>query len=319
MKTIRSGVIGMFAAFAVGAIVFGALFLGLLETNQTFEPTQLPRFTLPPPNLTPINEINATLMIPSPLVVHPATPTQCPPPIGWEPYFVKAGDELTKLAKERGSSLEQILVGNCLLSEMIIPDVLIYLPPVLASAEETPALMTLIPATPLTTSTACQRPVGWTTYVVKPGDNLTRISIAYRISTWYLKQVNCLHGDLIRPGWTLWVPNVSTSTFTASPTATPRPEASKTPTMTFTLTASWTASLVPSATITFTPTPTNTPTETVTPIPTYTPTITPTDTPTDTPTETPTVTPAETAISTQTPNETPTATPTDAPTPTGTP
>lgn len=311
MKTIRSGVIGMFAAFAVGAIVFGALFLGLLETNPTFEPTQLPRFTLPPPNLTPINEINATLMIPSPRVVHPATPTLCPPPLGWEPYIVKAGDELTKLARERGSSLEQILVGNCLLSEMIIPDGLIYLPPVLAAAEGTPTLMALIPATPLTTSTACQRPVGWTTYIVKQGDNLTRISIAYRISTWYLKQVNCLHGDLIRPGWTLWVPNVSTSTFTASPTATPRPEASKTPTMTFTLTASWTATFMPSAYITFTPTPTNTPADTAMPTLTFTATITPTDTPTETPTET--------ATTTQTPTETPTATPTDTPTPTGTP
>lgn len=307
MKTIRSGVIGLFAAFAVGAIVFGALFLGLLETNPAFEPTQPPRFTLPPPNLTPINGINATLMIPSPLVVHQATPTLCPPPIGWDPYIVLAGDELAKLASERGSSLEQILAGNCLLSEMIIPDVLIYLPPVLASGKGTPTLMSLIQATPLTPSPACQRPSGWITYVVKPGDNLTRISISYRISTWYLKQVNCLHGDLILPGWRLWVPNVSTSTFTASPTATQRPAASKTPTMTFTLTASWTPSLVPSAITTLTPTPTNTPTETATPTATDTATITPT------PTDTPTATPTETATSTPTPTptETPTTTPTD--------
>ncbi|MHB1120373.1 MAG: LysM peptidoglycan-binding domain-containing protein [Bellilinea sp.] len=315
MNTIRSGVFGLFAAFAVGAIVFGALFLGLLETNPAFEPTQQSRFTLPPPNLTPINEVNATLMIPTPLAFHPATPTLCPPPKGWAPYIVMAGDELTKLAKERGSSLEQILAGNCLLSEMIIPDVLIYLPPVLTADDGTPTLMALIPSTPLTTSTACQRPAGWTTYIVKPGDNLTRISIAYRISTWYLKQVNCLHGDLILPGLTLWVPNVSTSTFTASPTATPRPAASKTPTLIFTQTPSLVPSSIPSATITFTPTLTYTPTESATP----TATDTATPTPTDTPTETPTVTPTETATSTPTQIETPAATPIDLPTPIGNP
>lgn len=285
MKTFRSGVIGLLAAFAVVAMVFGALSLGMLEGTNVFASTSTPRVTLAPPNLTPLPGTNPTKMLPTPVVIHPATPTLCPQPEGWEPYIVTGGDDLAVLAKIRGYSLEQILAGNCLISEMIIPDVMIYLPPAITSGAVTPTALWA------TMTPACQRPAGWLAYIVKRGDNLTRISVAYRISTGYLKQVNCLLSDTILPGWKLWVPNVATSTFTASPTATERPAEVDTPT--------WTLTTTPSITLTstFTSTPTETPTVTMTP--------TPTDTSTPTPTATSTPTSTPTASSTPTPTETP--------------
>jgi len=306
MKTVRSGVIGMLAAFAVGAIVFGALALGLLEVVPILEPTQPPSFTLPPPNLTPVEGTGPTQILPTPLVVPPATPTPCPPPAGWEPYIVMPGDNLSAIAITRNVPLELIMSGNCLVSTMVIPNALVYLPPaptatirVVAQGEEPTSGIPIIPITPAATTASCQRPAGWINYIVRTGDNLTRISIAYRISTWYLKQVNCLHGDTIWPGWILWVPHVPTSTFTPSPTATPRPPVIKT-TM---------STLIPSITPSLTATGTNTPTSTPTDTPTPTDTATPTSTPTETPT--PTVTPTDTP--------TPTETPTEVPTPTQTP
>jgi hypothetical protein len=44
------------------------------------------------------------------------TPTSCPPPAGWEQYIVQPADELTTLAKSRGTSAEQIMGGNSLSS-----------------------------------------------------------------------------------------------------------------------------------------------------------------------------------------------------------
>lgn len=279
MKTVRSGVLGLLAVFAVVAMVFGALFLGMQEGTPGLGTTQTPRSTLPPPNLTPLAFASPQQLIPSPRM-HPATPTLCPQPSGWEPYIVLPGDNLSTLAESRGYSLEQILVGNCLIGEMIIPDVMIFLPPALAHNA-------VASATP-----ACQRPSGWLNYTVRRGDTLTRISTAYRVTLAYLKQVNCLLSDTILPGWTIWVPNIATSTFTASPTVTEKPTEPPTATLTFTPTSTATTTSTRTATTTLTPTsfepPTLVPSPTVTSTPT--PTIPLPDTPTPTPIPTPTMT-----------------------------
>lgn len=290
MNTVRSGVLGLLAAFAVVAMVFGALFLGMQEGTPGPGVTQTPRSTLPPPNLTPLALASPQQSIPSPMV-YPATPTLCPQPSGWEPYIVLPGDDLSALAESRGYSLEQILVGNCLIGEMIIPDVMIFLPPALALNPTDLAAS----ATP-----ACQRPSGWLGYTVRRGDTLTRISTAYRVTVAYLKQVNCLLSDTILPGWTIWVPNVATSTFTSSPTVTERP--TEPPTATWTFTPSSTATTTSTRTTTSTLTPTEVQPPTLVPSPTVTNTPTPTtplpDTPTPTPTPTPTITdtPSPTAV-----------------------
>ncbi|HEY4692852.1 MAG TPA: LysM peptidoglycan-binding domain-containing protein [Bellilinea sp.] len=283
MNGLRNGVLGIMGAFATGLMVIGAIGLGLLEAVPLSVASPTPRSTLPPPNLTPLPGTEQTATprpgIPTPiaLVTFAFTPTSCPPPAGWERYVVNPGDDLITLAKTRGSNPEQIMGGNCLITAMLLPGTVIYVPPVAI------AVRTTVPAaeTPRTfqpsATLACDRPAGWIVYTVKFGDNLTRIAITYRISVSYLKQVNCLTDNNITVGMKLWVPNVPTSTFTSSPTATSTPTDQPEP---------------PSAT----PVP---PTDlpTLTDTPTFTPTVTPvpptlTDTPTHTPTETTTPTPA---------------------------
>lgn len=281
----------MVGALITGVLVFGAVMLSLQEGVSGIPLIPTPRQTLPPPNLTPLpgSEGQTPEAAPSALPVPALSPTPCPPPTGWEAYTVSPGDSLRTLAETRGSSLEQIMAGNCLIGEMLLPNVIVFLPPlrpvVLASENNLPTGVTpLQSATP-----ACQQPAGWNVYMVQSGNTLTRIAIAYRISVSYLKQVNCLTSDIIHAGMRLWVPNVPTSTFTATATATRQPSDTPVP--------------PPAATATHTPTATFTPTSSPEPTFTDTPTATatPTDTPTTAPTETATPTNTETPIPTQTP------------------
>jgi len=291
MNRLRNGFLGMIGAIATGMLVIGAIGLGLLEAVPLSISTPTPRPTLPQPNLTPLpgTEHTATSLpgLPTPVAVATMafTPTACPPPAGWEGYIVNPGDDLLALSKTRGTTREQIMGGNCLISVLLIPGTVIYLPPVVIG-QRTPQPASATPLALLPTSTqSCQRPAGWIEYTVKFGDNLTRIAINYRISVSYLKQVNCLTDNTIRVGMKLWVPNVPTSTFTATSIPTNTPTDSPEPP---------TATPVPPTevpTIADTPTPTFTPTETPTPTLTVPPPETPTDTPTDTPVPTETSTP----------------------------
>jgi len=292
MNGLRNGVLGMVGAVATGMMVIGAIGLGLLEAVPLSISTPTPRPTLPQPNLTPLpgSEHTATpkagLSTPLVLATLAFTPTACPPPAGWEGYIVNLGDDLIALSKTRATTQEQIMGGNCLISMLLIPGTVIYLPPVAIAAHTLqPASATPLALLPTSTQ-SCQRPAGWIEYTVKFGDNLTRIAINYRISVSYLKQVNCLTDNTLRVGMKLWVPNVPTSTFTATSTSTQAPTDEPEPP---------TATPVP---------PTDVPTIPVTPIPTPLPTETPTPTFTDTPV---------------TPTETPTPIPTDTPTPPVTP
>jgi hypothetical protein len=259
MNPLRNGLLGMVGALTTGALVLGALALGLLETMPMLLTTPTLRATLPAPNLTPLpgSELVATTGgIPRPVsqVVLPASPTACPPPIGWETYIVSSGDDLRKLAETRGSSLEQIKAGNCLISDMILSDAVIYLPPFAPLTYAASSTISAVDLSPVTTELTCVQPAGWITYTVKPGDNLTRIAVTYRISISYLKQVNCLVENTIRPGWKLWVPNVPTSTFTTTPTATQQPPNTIGPSSTFTVNATLTATHIATAAFTFTST-----------------------------------------------------------------
>ncbi len=236
--------------------------------------------------------------VPLPAVVPPATaqaapsPTAalCQPPDGWQKITVGVGDTLETLAQRYHTSAAALQEANCLPVTTLVVGTHLYVPPQASSPTPRPA-----PPRP-----PCGPPWGWVPHIVQPGENLYRISLAYRVSVAALQTANCLNGTLIYVGQRLWVPNV--------PTSTPQ----------------WTATPTPTATPTLTPTPTATPTgeATDTPTPTPTPTDgTPTDTPTPTPTgsATPTDTPTPSPTPTPTPTDTPTATPTDTPTPTPTP
>ena len=270
MKPFRSGVLGMVGALATGALVIGALTLGLLESVPQKLATPTLRATLPAPNLTPLPPSEAPeapyVSTPRPVTAaaDPANPAACPPPSGWITYTVSTGDDLRAVAETHGSSLEQIMVENCLISDMVLSDAIIYLPSLATATAFPGATFPIVGSSPASTEKACVQPTGWIKYTVKLGDNLTRISVNYRISVSNLRSVNCLAGNIIRTGWQLWVPNVPTSTFTSSPTATqPPPDTPEPPPMhtaAATLTATWTAAAASGITETASPTSLQTPT-----------------------------------------------------------
>jgi LysM repeat protein len=182
----------------------------------------------------------------------------------------------------------------------------------------------------------CRKPQGWVNYTIQQGDTLTKLAASYRTTVKRLKDVNCLVGDRIFAGTTLWVP------FRLPPTATKRPTRTRTPTSApttatpdtatptapVTASATGTGTLEPPATETNTPgtssppTATDEPTDTPVPVtasdtppPTNTP-LPPTDTPVPVPpTDTPVPVPPTKVPPTNTPLP-PTSTPT---TETGTP
>lgn len=112
------------------------------------------------------------------------------------------------LAETRGSLLEQIMVGNCLISDMVLSDTTIDLPPVAPAMTTPAATFTSTGVLPAGVEKACLQPTGGVKYTVKLDDYLTRISVNYRTPVFNLKSANCLAGNIIRTGWQLWVTNV---------------------------------------------------------------------------------------------------------------
>ncbi len=270
MKTLRSGILGIMAAVLSGLFVFGILSVAVVEGMITIPPTATIHPTLLPPNLTPIPVpgVTTTTALLSTSTMAPL-PTQCPPPVGWQPYLVQPGDSLAELADRFGISLRALMDANCLISNQLVANAQIFLPPAATAT-----------ATTQNSPTACIHPPGWIQYTIRSGDTLVKIAMMFSVSYNRLVEANCLTDEYIIAGEKLWVPNVATSTLAAPLTATftqtqPPAEPTRTRTPTLTATSSeptWTHS----PTI---PTPTDTPTVTETPVPSETPTITPTDTP----------------------------------------
>ncbi len=275
---------GLTAALVSGLLVFGALSLASAEGLNGSVP-QAPQATATTYVETPGQIVNTPLPTDTPTPEPP--PTNCPPPTGWMPYVIENGDTLEGLAARHQTSTQLIIQANCLLSASLLPGTVLYLPPLPTATqrptEQEPATATATVIQP--TQPRCGPPPGWVRYVVRPNDNLYRLSLAFGVSVQELQWANCLASpDVIRVGDTLWVPNVPTRT--PSPTATtPVTPPSSTP-----VTPS---PVVPSATHTPTSSPTNTstPTLTSTSTPTETSTLTPTETPTATSTPTLTATP----------------------------
>lgn len=269
MKTIRSGFLGIMAALLSGMFVFSILSLAVVEGMISIPPTATIHPTLFQPNLTPIPVIRiTTTALFMQTSTQPPQPTECPPPAGWQLYFVQPGDSLADLAAMYSLSLAELMEANCLISSQLVANVSIYLPP------PTPTSSPARRYSP----TACTPPPGWILYTIRPGDTLSIISRQFQISITLLMQANCLTNEFIIAGNTLWVPNVPTTTPLITPTASftltlPPPAPSDTPTHTSTPTL-----VVPSSS----PSPTMvlpTDTVTLTPVPSETPTVTSTYTP----------------------------------------
>ncbi len=283
MTQVLRGFIPILISAALGLIVLGAMVASLSEGQLISPPTPTQYPTLPPPNLTPISQVQSPEVVTASHTPLPATRTACPQPLGWQVYTVQTGDTLEGLAQQYGIAVTELLAANCLSSTITIPGAQIYAPPLITS---TPTLLPMLSLTITPTATRCAPPRGWIRYTVQPGDTLTRLSGLYRVSVWELRQANCLWSDYIRAGQRLYVPNVATSTFTDVPEK-PQP----------------TQPVLPSVTNTSVPTTTHTPVPSPsdTPLP---PTISPTTVPTGTFTSTPTSIPSDTATPQPSPTDT---------------
>jgi len=290
---------GVLAAVMSILILAGSLVVANAEARSTVALEMAPTATL---TSVPTQIILVTPLpgeptyTPSPSPIPTNTPTEalasCPPPAGWMPITVQAGETLESLAQAYNISVDILKQANCLGGNTLYAGGRLS-----------------VPGTIPPTEIVCKPRSSWVYYIVKRGDNLYRLGQIYSVSVSELQAANCMgSSEFLRAGQRLLVPNVAPK-YTATPSATssPRPSATFTlipPSPTFTpVPPSPTAtSELPSITPT---TPTSTPT--ITPeTPTATPTFTETPTPTDTP-----ATPTSTATSTELPTSTipPTITP----------
>ncbi len=258
MQALRQfGASVLFAAISF-SIILGGLTTALAEKRinepaPTITETSLPTrdarasATVTPatpgllPSPTNISSPTATAIIP--------TSSTCAIPTGWVSYIIQINDTLEGVAARYHISATTLQEKNCLISPNLIPDTRIY-----------------VPATPTATPILCGPPSSWITYTVKPGDNLFRLSLAYRVTQEQLQLANCLGSStLIKAGEKLYVPNVPTSTpavtNTPSPTITHTPTRTLPPMMTLTATNTPTATFTTTSSPSYTPSPTNTATQ----------------------------------------------------------
>lgn len=278
--------LGASALFAVIALflIIGGLATALAEKSVNRPLEQKLTETRFPASAMPTDESIATpmdlgLVSPTSDSASPtisSTPTEeeiptsvvCPAPTDWSSYIVQPGDTLNTLAQRYGIPAATLKTANCLLSDDLLPDTRLHVPPY-----------------PTATPIPCGPPYNWTAfYTVQRGDNLYRIGLKYRVSVQQLQQANCLgYSTQIKAGQRLYVPNVPTST----PVRTNTPTATSTALITATNTPTATATSTPDNTATLPPSMTASPppaTETFTPVP---PSATATDIPTSNPTDTP--------------------------------
>lgn len=288
MKSLGQLLIGLLSAAASSLLLLAAVSLSLVEGQIEISQSVSPSLSPEPGTSAPVTLITFTPTLQSASAAEtappPARPTKtqtpqrtlCPAPPGWEPYLIQTGDDVQEIADRVGISPDQILQGNCMISETLLPGAVLYLPDIDPTLTVPPALPTAV---------RCGPPRGWTRYTVQPKDNLFRLAQAFGVTVQQLQAANCMSGTTIIAGSRIYVPNVSTrtpdatstsiptSTFTPEPTATTAPTEETSPT----------AAISP----TFTSSPTDTPPPSMTPTQTTEPTLTPTITPTATTSVTP--------------------------------
>lgn len=199
------------ALFSIG-LTLGALSVSLvgfapeetmpLVTAVIVSPMPLTATNTPLPTLTQAIAPDTQTPLPTNTVL---APVSCQPPTGWIPVTVFSGDTLDTLAFRYNTSRDVLKNGNCLVSESLIPNTVLFVPRVVAT----------------NTVAICNKgAVGWSpSYRIIPNDTLYSIALRYYTTLETLRRVNCLLGDQIKAGEILWVPNVATRT----PSFTPQP------------------------------------------------------------------------------------------------
>jgi len=220
---------GLLIALASSGIILGGLSLSLAEGNMAVSfpathtlspssPTLLP--------LTPLGGTNSTSVPLTATFTPLPSPTNCPPPAGWQIYMVQAGDTLEGLAGRYNVSADQLSQANCLTTNSLLPGSYLYVPPA-----------------PTRTPVPCGPPSGWIHYMVLKGDTLYSLAQYYLVTVQQLQQANCMgNSTVLYAGRQIYVPPMPTRTPLPTPTSastlTPTQTPSDTPTPSYTPTSS---------------------------------------------------------------------------------
>jgi LysM repeat protein len=224
MRDLRQVFWGIVTALISIALLFGGFSLSMAEGNmrlststplptitltlqplpsQVDSPTPLPAVWTPtlPHISTPVLPATATPSL-TPIWTPTLTPspTNCPPPPGWQPYIVQPGDTLGGLALKVKLSSAEVSLANCLGTNGLLPGQLVYLPP-----------------SPSRTPISCGAPHTWVIYIVVQGDTLYHLGQVYGIPYTEIKRANCLTSTIIHIGQSLYVPPWATRTPSQTP------------------------------------------------------------------------------------------------------
>ena len=104
-------------------------------------------------------------------------------PVGWVPYTVKSGDNLTFLATRGGTTIAKISEVNCLESEKIVIGAELLVP--------SDSLKTDIPVL----QCGSERPESWVLYEVQAGDSLSTLAARTGTTLADAMAVNCLDNE----------------------------------------------------------------------------------------------------------------------------
>ena len=217
MKNFQQALRGIIIALASFGLILGGFSLSLTEGNITSAPAPehtlvttypatsqsvtplansptVPRISTPTPSPTPTSNLTSTLTATLPLL-----PTNCTPPAGWLPYVVQPGETLAEIAALNHVSITELQQANCQqMTTGLIPGAVIYVPPVPSQT---------VVSVPSHTPVACGRPRNWIVYIVRPGDTLYRLSLAYGVSVGELQRANCMGSSiLLQVGKPIYVP-----------------------------------------------------------------------------------------------------------------
>ena len=223
----RQAVLGFLAALISIGVVLGSLLLALTEAGTglalnnkatiTIQQTPIPVLTSKPTR-TPDGrqQLNPT-STPTATASSALEGVACPKPSGWVVITVQADDTLEYLAKVYLVDVKILKEANCLVTNRLVPGVLLYVPakPTEVATETLPPTKTAIP---------CGPPVNWYPYRIRPGDTLYSLAIATNSTVRELQRANCLSSpDRIQVGQLIYLPKplpVFTPTVATS-TATP--------------------------------------------------------------------------------------------------
>ena len=135
-------------------------------------------------------------------------------------YTVQSGDNLSRIARKFGVTVEGIQKANNLTGTVIfIGQVLIF--PSGASGTVTTTTTPSTTVTALQTASPSSAGSGSATYVVKRGDNLSRIARSFNTTVVAIQKANKMTGATIYVGQVLIIPDASGNVSGAASTPTP--------------------------------------------------------------------------------------------------